>query len=163
MTSMMTSLSAGYLSDAAHKVMGMTSWWLLADEPRYSQMGARFRDNSGSNQLVQLFWLVVPCLLAILAIWLAQRLIERRKTLRRTSPRFLFHELCKTHQLSRADQKRLWRHALGLKLEHPAAVFVVAESFSENALEEIDVTQQTELRAIATRLFGDQVLDSNSG
>ena len=140
----------------------ITSGWLLADEPLYSQMGARFRDNSGSSQLVQLVWLVVPCLLIILAIWLVHRMLERQKQLERTSPRFLFFSLCKVHQLTRAERAQLWKHARRLELENPAAVFVTVEAFSEAALAAAELEQREQLQAIGQRLLGSHLLKPNA-
>lgn len=141
-----------------NRFLAAPAWQMLAEDPLYSQLGERFRNNSGSSQLVQLIWLIVPCLLGIMAIWFVHRMLERRKELERTSPRFLFRTLCQAHELSTSDQRCLWQHARRLKLENPAAVFVAVDAFAEASYEGVEAENRQQLLAIGERLFGKKLL-----
>lgn len=126
---------------------------LLADEPIYRQMGAKFRDNSGVDQLWQLA-LFTAVLLGIVGIaWWISRTIEHRRDQEKTSPRCVFNSLCRAHQLNRHESSALWEYAISLPIEHPATVFLIERWLSEEMIKRRQPERAGLLSDLQNRLF----------
>jgi hypothetical protein len=69
------------------------------------------------------------------------------------NPKRLFRSLCRTHALSRVEQRLLWLVAKRIHPAHPAGVFVDPDGMRRSAASPEFAEHQALLRALHLRLF----------
>ena len=122
-----------------------TGWW---------EMGSRFREGGSSFEPTHLLaGLAVVIALAIL-LWLLSRYLQRDGDRSPNSPRQLFRELCREHQLSVSEKWLLWRLASARNLTHPAMVFIDKRCLELESLPHDWHSAKPQLRQLRERLFG---------
>lgn len=97
---------------------------LLADSSVFIHAGDRFRPGGEQFTLASLAVLGAVVLFTLVLAWVLARVATIRELRGTNHPRELFFELCKAHQLNRAQQRLLERVARHNRLVHPARVFI---------------------------------------
>jgi len=129
------------------------SLWLLARSQDGYRLWGRFDHASTTSEIKPVLFLLGGfALVAILAIvWnVFKRRSQRLYTSNSTSR--LFRELCRAHQLSRAD-RRLLKNLAAAKAESPAMLFIKPESFDGSRLPDALKSESTAIRKLHARLF----------
>ena len=102
----------------------MTPFWLLADSSVVMHTGDRFRPGGEQFTLAGLAVLGAVILSVLVLGWMISRVANIRELRGSNHPRELFFELCRAHQLNRAQQRLLERVARHYRLVQPARVFI---------------------------------------
>ena len=122
------------------------SWTLLADEELY-------RGRSGASQYMLLLAAGGAIVLAIVGYYLWNTLVKQRDGRAvDATPGDLLAELCKVHELSRAEQALISAVARTGQLAQPASVFIDPEPFDRAA--EGANPDAPRYRALRQKLFG---------
>ena len=90
---------------------------------------------------------------ALLAIWLAAWAWRRLARWVRSTPRWLFHQLCKAHRLKWQDRRLLWQVANEQYPRNPALLFVHPDSLSVPKLRIRRRVDMERLAALGGQLF----------
>jgi hypothetical protein len=127
---------------------------LLANATRLNSMGDRFRKGSKSFDAGDVvLWVAVLAVIG-LAFWMLAQYRERQDGPDRTnSPRRLFFELCRAHELKFADRWLLWRVARWQRLTQPAKLFVEPERFDAANLSRKLLAKNDQLVQLRDKLF----------
>ncbi len=125
----------------------------LAEADAIVHMGRHFQRGAAwpAPQLVLL--LVVIVLVAAGASALA-RYLSYRERASCESPKALFVELCRAHQLDRASRRLLWQFARSQQLAQPAQLFVEPDRFQLERLPAKWRKRPADLVALREKLFG---------
>ncbi len=123
----------------------------LAQMDRFKDMGRNFRGEDAAVSSADLWALAAAVTLVVAAVLVLYLSLDRRDRQRkRNSPRGLFEELCKAHELSRAERKLLESIAAARRLADPGQLFVRPELLEGLPGEPTSAEQ----RALAAKLFG---------
>jgi hypothetical protein len=107
---------------------------LLAQADRLQGMSQRFQSGGNRIDAVHVAMLVVALLGVGGVLWKLARLNAQREGASFNSPRRLFRDLCRFHQLDWPSRRLLWRLARSHQLEHPARVFIEPAWFDAQRL-----------------------------
>ena len=127
----------------------MIQAWLIANV-NVSRAVQRRSDNWSSleHNLPLIYGLLtIATFWTCLFIW---DTLRDRKQHRRQNPPELFRQLCRTHQLDRAQQKLLW--SIARDLPQPTVIFVQPQQLDEFA--ERDDSSTAMVAALKQQLFG---------
>jgi hypothetical protein len=126
---------------------------LLADRNIYRDLGSGFRAKRETFQYSDLIaWIIVATLVIAALIFLA-RVIARREKQIFSSPRALFRELCKAHNLDLANRRLLRRIARAAGLRQPARLFLEPQRFEPTTLPQALRSQWPAIEALRAKLF----------
>ncbi|MBX7167331.1 MAG: hypothetical protein K1X74_13455 [Pirellulales bacterium] len=121
---------------------------------KFQQMGAELRRRTTEGTGDDLFLLGVVALIVplfVVALFALVRMQERRESL--NSPKALFRELCKAHQLT-GSQRNLLKHlAAGHNLTDPARIFLEPERFDPGRLSSELQSRAADLESLRKLLF----------
>jgi hypothetical protein len=127
---------------------------LLADRGMFRDMGSGFRDKKehlGGFDL--LTWVLLVAGVFVLIAFIASIVARRDKRRLYNSPRALFRELCRAHQLDGPSCRLLRRLARRQRLAQPARLFLEPRWFDPaDAGPELE-SQRAELAELCKRLF----------
>ncbi len=128
--------------------------WLFAQRSNWEHLGKRFSGEQAEVSLLDMVAMGCAVLFFVAAVLLLKKfasLWDGTSSIYR--PQGLFRELCRAHQLNRAD-RQLLKHLASLgQLEHPAMLFVQPERFERaNLPEELEASTE-ELAQLRDRLF----------
>jgi hypothetical protein len=126
---------------------------LLADRNVFRDMGSGFRTKRATFQYSDLIaWIIVAALLIAALAFLA-RVVARREKQTFSSPRALFRELCKAHDLDLASRRLLRRLARAAAIRQPARLFLEPQRFEPTALSADLRAQWPAIEALRAKLF----------
>ncbi len=131
---------------------------LLAEIDRFAEMGSRLRSDAQPLEFGTIAWLFVGALLtagAIAAAFYARTFLLRGTPAYRA--RQLFANLCRAHELQRADRRRLERLARFHGLGSAAEMFVRPELFELPNLASIHHRDWPAHLKLRDRLFAHRV------
>jgi hypothetical protein len=132
---------------------------LLADFDVVRNMGHRFHGKNAELHWNDLFMLMAIVVAVTAAAWFLTRLARRERHRRTNSPRGLFQELCRAHQLDRQSRNLLWRLAKHQELSHPASLFVDPERFDPARLPALLPAQAQRLATLREQLFSEEAVE----
>ncbi|UUO08212.1 hypothetical protein M4951_07800 [Blastopirellula sp. J2-11] len=127
---------------------------LAQEQASFRNLGDRFRADSASIDISQLSLLAAFVLFAVIGLWYLQKRLSATGDEGTDSPRRLFQDLCRIHELSRDESKLLSQVPRQLELADPASLFadpthlVVAVRAAE------DDALRHRLEHLGVRLFG---------
>lgn len=125
------------------------SWLLTAQRTLPGVQDLRLRS---TMDLSSLMWALILVLAVVGIVMLATRCFAATERRRSSSPRRLFRELCRAHQLSWGEQRLLRRLAAWHKLHHVIDLFLDPARFDVDAPELHGY--RAEMARLRTRLFG---------
>ena len=122
-----------------------TGWW---------EMGRHFRE--GGSALGPAHLLIVLAVIGgvILLLWLVAHLCQRDDKRAYRSPRRLFRELCRAHELNLFDRWLLWRLATAQGLAQPAGIFLESSCFETERIPSSLAGESERITQLKERLFG---------
>jgi len=128
---------------------------LLAQMDRFKEMGRNFRGEDAAVSTSDLWALAAAVTLIVATVLVLYLSLGRRDRQRkRNSPHGLFLELCKAHELTRAERKLLEGVAAGLRLTDPGQLFVRPELLDGLPDEPGSMEQRAVAHSLAAKLFG---------
>lgn len=129
---------------------------VLLAEKTFRGFGDGLRGDGASLDSSDIFVGIVILVLAVVGIAVLQRLVARQDSSRRyNSPRALFGELCKAHELDRKERAFLKRVAAYQRLKQPALIFVEPDRLKPARLSRQQRTQLPLAKSLYKRLFAD--------
>jgi hypothetical protein len=126
---------------------------VFAQGGRLSQMGSRFRDSAPRGDVTGLLGMIGSLLLLGFAVWSFTRWYSRRESRPLNSPKVLFRELCRAHQLGHADRKLLREIADWHGMADPVQLFLEPQHFQSADMREA-LACEYEADQLHHRLFG---------
>ncbi len=113
----------------------LQSWLLLAQHSRWRHLGDRFGGTNAGVDTTDIVLLLAAIAVAVIGVFVLKHYApDNDRRGKYNDPRQLFRELCRTHDLRRADRRLLARLATWRGLADPAMVFVTPECFETSAL-----------------------------
>lgn len=141
------------------------SWFcLFAVRRELPRVWGRFdhqQPADGTSQMLVVMGMAVLVGLIFL-IWLRATRREQRR-FQSDSTAQLFRELCRAHELNRADRRLLKQLAASRGLASQALVFVEPQHFDSANLPQVMVASANELHRLRDRLFGAVVAPDHFG
>ncbi len=132
---------------------------LLADFDVVRNMGHRFHGKNAELHWNDLFMLLAIVVAVAAAGCFLTRIARRERHRRTNSPRGLFQELCRAHQLDRQSRNLLLRLAKHQELSHPARLFVDPERFAPDRLPTLLPAQAQRLARLREQLFSEEAVE----
>lgn len=129
---------------------------LLAQKQQASfrNLGDRFRAENVSIDYGQLLLLAAFILFAVLGLWYFQKWTTTKGDEGTDSPRRLFNDLCRVHELNRHERKFLWQVPRQLELECPASLFADPTHLVRAVRRADNDEARHQLENLGVRLFG---------
>jgi hypothetical protein len=131
---------------------------LAADSPVdqvVEAMGAGYRGQHAGHSAWSIVTICAASVVTIVGLWGLLRLYNWWRSSRQNSPKWLFDELCRAHQVAGTERRLLWTAALEQHPENPALVFVEPDSLRPPKLKFRRRLESDRLAAVAKRLFGE--------
>jgi len=139
----------------ASVICGRATWLALLAQGRLDDLSSGLRRRGGGYDTGEIMMWVALVVAVIAGIWGLSKLAAQRDSRRPSnSPRRLFAELCRAHELDRRQRKLLRQIVRWQRLAHPARVFLDPERFDAANLNRPLQAQQAAVTAMRTRLFG---------
>jgi hypothetical protein len=129
---------------------------LLADFEVVRNMSHRFQGKNAQLHWNDLFMLLTIVVALVVTAWFLTRVAQRERRRRTNSPRLLFAELCRAHQLDRQSRKLLWRLAKHQELSHPASLFLDPRRFAPGQSPDFQPSQIQRLEKLREQLFAEE-------
>lgn len=128
---------------------------LLAERSNiFRDMGSGFREKRESFEPTDLLWWVFVAALVIAAFGVVASVLAKQDKRRLyNSPKALFLDLCKAHELDRANRALLKQMAHAQKLNVPARLFLEPDRFDPALLGPEMRSQREAVAALRNRLF----------
>jgi len=130
---------------------------LLAETGRYRHMGQRFRSGGQTFEGGEVLAGIVVIVLVVAMAWLLHQFYNGRRRGSLNSPRRLFAELSRAHDLNWTSRQLLWQVVSRQNLSHPARVFLEPERLGPTALRALPAVQRRQLELIRNRIFSTEV------
>ncbi|MCC9605196.1 hypothetical protein LOC68_24170 [Blastopirellula sp. JC732] len=129
---------------------------LLAQQQQASfrNMGDRFRAETVTIDYGQLSLLAAFVLFAIVGLWYLQKRSSNQGDEGTDSPRRLFFDLCRVHELNREESKILWQVPRYLNLADPASLFADPTHLVRAVRDAENDDYRHRLENLGVRLFG---------
>lgn len=129
---------------------------LIAEQPpaNFLNMGDRFRADSATINIGQLLALAAFVGFAAVGLWYLQKRSTTKGDEGTDSPRRLFFDLCRVHELNRKESKFLWQLPRKLDLPEPALLFADPTHLVRAVRAAEDDDQRHQLENLGVRLFG---------
>ena len=127
---------------------------LVGELGRYQHLGQRFRSGGGGlNTTTAVLLGAAVAILLVLAVLISRR-IDARQRKGYCSPRALFRELCRAHELDRSGRHLLRRLVRFHQLGVPARIFVEPKLFDPEDVSPALAARRGELESLRDRIFG---------
>lgn len=128
---------------------------LLAQGPRFSDLGRNFRDGGAGLSTGNLIFAVTVVVGVTTSVWLLSRWLRIREERGFNNPRALFRELCQAHGLERTDRRLLKSLARAHRLDHPSRLFLEPDRFDVSARPGAEtLAERARLESLRDRIFG---------
>lgn len=128
---------------------------LLAQMDRFKDMGRNFRGERAAVSSSDLWALAAVAALIVAVVFVLYFSLDRRDRQRkRNSPHGLFRELCKAHDLTRAERRLLESVAARRHLADPGQLFVRPELLEAEPGKPANAERLALAQALAAKLFG---------
>jgi len=120
----------------------------------FERMGDRFRGPGAADYGISPWALtVVMAVVAGLVLYFMRRMRAARREESCYHPRRLFQELCRAHELTRAQQRLARKIARRLNHRHPGAIFLDPAGFTQAFDMPQFLDQHDELRRLEDRIY----------